>query len=406
MGISTNVPDIVWSATGLTLPAESAILAGVQADMNTAWGGGMNLNLQTPQGQLAQSYTAIIGDKNAAIAYIANQVDPNNSAGRWQDAIGSIYFLERIAASGTVSNFPCNGQVGTIVPAGSIVVDTAGYQYVALASGTIGASGTVTIAFQNLTVGPIGVATGALTIYKAISGWESVTNPNSFALGTLVESRADFEFRRQNSVALNAVNSPQAILANVLNTAGVLDAYVIDNPTNSAVTVGATSYSVAANSVYVAAAGGTSAAIAEAIYQKKSLGCSYNGNTTYVLTDTSSPAGPPYPSYTIKYETPMQVPIFIAVDIVNSTSLPSNIVALVQAAVTAAFTGADGGVRARIGAELLASRYYAGVVGVAPGVQLISVFIGQAASPTGLSTTMGIDQEPTLITADITVTLT
>lgn len=404
--MSTNVPDIAWSATGITLPAESAILAGVQADMNTAWGGGMNLALQTPQGQLAQSYTAIIGDKNATIAYITNQVDPNNSAGRWQDAIGSIYFLERIPANGTTSNLPCNGLVGTTIPAGSLVVDAAGYQWVALASGTIDGTGSVTIAFQNLTAGPIGLAAGAIAIYKAVTGWESVTNPGTFALGTLVESRADFEFRRQNSVALNAVNSTQAILANVLNTAGVQDAYVIDNPTNSAVTVGATSYSVAANSVYVAAAGGTSSAVANAIYQKKSLGCSYNGNTTFSLTDTSSPAGPPYPTYTVKYETPTQVPIFIAVDIVNSTSLPSNVVALIQAAVLAAFTGADGGVRARIGAELLASRYYAGVVGVAPGVQLISVFIGQAASPTGLSTTMGIDQQPVLSVSDVTVTLT
>lgn len=406
MTFSTSVPDIQWTSTGLVLPAESAILAGVQADMNLAFGGGMNPALQTPQGQLAQSYTKIIGDKNSTIAYIANQVDPNNASGRWQDAIGFIYFLERIPASGTVTNLPCNGEVNTPIPAGSVVVDAAGYQYIALAAGTIGATGTVTIPFQNLTTGPIALAAGAIQIYKAVPGWESVTNPGTYSLGSDVESRADFEYRRQNSVALNAVNSPQAILANVLNVAGVQDAYVIDNPTNAAVSVGSTSYSVAANSVYVAVAGGAEAAIANAIYQKKSLGCSYNGNTSYSLTDTSSPAGPPYPTYTIKYEVPTQVPIFIAVDIVNSSSLPSNIVSLIQTAVLNAFTGADGGTRARIGAELLASRYYAGVVGVAPGVQLISVYIGTSASPTGTSVTMGIDQQPTLITADITVTLT
>lgn len=404
--MTTNVPDLQWTSTGLVLPAESAILSGVQADMNTAFGGGMNLALQTPQGQLAQSFTAIIGDKNAAIAYVANQVDPNNASGRWQDALGSIYFLERIPASGTVSNLPCNGEVGTVIPAGSIVVDSAGYQYIALAAGTVGSSGSVTIPFQNLTTGPIALPSGAITIYKAVPGWESVTNPGTYSLGVDVESRADFEFRRQNSVALNALNSPQAILANVLNVAGVQDAYVIDNPTNAAVSVGSTSYSVAANSVYVAAAGGAEADVASAIYQKKSLGCSYNGNTSYTLTDTSSPAGPPYPSYTVKYEVPTQVPIYIAVDIVNSSSLPSNIVSLIQTAVLNAFSGADGGIRARIAATLLASRYYAGVVGVAAGIELISVYIGTSASPTGTSVAMGIDQQPTLTSAHITVTLT
>lgn len=405
MAITTNVPDIQWTPTGLVLPAESAILAGVQADQNQAAGGGTNQDLQTPQGQIAQSSTAIIGAKNAAIAFIANQVDPNQATGRWQDAIGAIYFIERIPSSGTLTNLPCNGQVGTVIPAGSIVVDQAGYQYLALEAGTIGSSGTVTIQFQNLTVGPIGVASGAIAIYKAISGWESVTNPGTYALGSLVETPAEFEFRRQNSVAINALNSPQAILANVLNTAGVVDAYVIDNPTNSAVTVGATSYSVAANSVYVAAAGGTAAAVAAAIYAKKSLGCSYNGNTTYSLTDTSSPAGPPYPTYTVKYEVPTQVPIYIAVSIANSASLPSNIVSLVQTVVQNAFSGADGGVKARIGGTLLASRYYAGIATIAVGIQLISVFIGQSASPTGLSTVMGIDQQPTLNPVNITVTL-
>ncbi len=404
MPIQTSVPDITWSATGLTLPAESAILAGRQADLNAAAGGGLNADLQTPQGQIAQSDTAIIGAKNAAIAYVANQVDPNQAQGRFQDAIGAIYFIERLPALGTVTNLPCNGQVGTVIPAGAIVVDQAGYQYIALASGTIGSSGSVTIPFQNLTVGPFAVAAGVINIYKAVSGWESVTNPGTYTLGQYVETQAEFEFRRQNSVAINALNSPQAILAAVLNVPGVVDAYVLDNPTNAAVPTGPTSYSIAANSVYVAVAGGAEAAIAQAIYSKKSLGCSYNGNTTYSYTDESSPAGPPYPTYSISYEVPTQVPIFIAVTLTNAANLPSNIVALVQAAVLAAFTGADGGQKARIGGTLLASRYYAGIAGIAPSVEIVSVYIGTAALPTGLSVAMGIDQQPTLTSANVTVT--
>ena len=79
--MTTNVPAITWVNGSPVLPAETDILAGVQADINAAFGGGVNPSLQTPQGQLAQSETAIIGDKNNEIAYIANQVNPSFASG-------------------------------------------------------------------------------------------------------------------------------------------------------------------------------------------------------------------------------------------------------------------------------------------------------------------------------------
>ena len=105
--MSTNVPAITWVNGSPVLPSEQTILTGVQTDINSAFGGGVNSGLTTPQGQIAQSETAIIGDKNSQIAYIANQVNPSMSSGIWQDAIGYIYFMNRIQASGTVVNATC-----------------------------------------------------------------------------------------------------------------------------------------------------------------------------------------------------------------------------------------------------------------------------------------------------------
>lgn len=403
---TTNVPSIQFTPTGVVLPAESAILAGVQTDMNTAFGGGMSLSLSSPQGQIAQSDTAIIGDKNNQIAYIVNQVDPNYAEGRFQDAIGQIYFMERIAASGTLVAATCVGLSGTVIPGGSLAQDSAGNQYASLSDAAIPTGGSIIVQFQGLNTGPIACPIGALnTIYRAIPGWDSITNLTAGVLGTDVESRADFEFRRQNSVAANAVNSIQSVLASVLAVPDVLDAYVTDNSTNATVNTGATNYPIIANSIYVAVAGGTSADIARAIWSKKSLGCSYNGGTTYVYTDTSLGI-PPYPSYTVKWVTPTAVPIYFAVSLANNTALPANIVTLVKNAIIAAFMGSDGGIRARIGSTLYASRYYAGISAIDPqNVDILSVFLGQSASPTGTSTSFGIDQLPTLDASNITVTL-
>jgi hypothetical protein len=402
---TTNVPPIVFNPTGVELPQESAILDGVLADMDAALGGGMSKTLTSPQGQLAQSLTAIVGDKNDQIAEIANQVNPDTASGRWQDAIGRIYFLDRIAASGTLVTGICTGLVGTVIPAGSIVEDAAGYKYASLADATISATGSVAVDFQCLTTGPISCPIGTLTtIYKAVIGWESVTNPAAGTPGVDVESRADFEFRRRNSVAANATGSPQAIYANVLAVPDVLDAYVIDNPTGSTVTKGATNTPIIAHSIYVAVAGGDPAAVARAIWERKSGGCDYNGSTTFTIEDTNGYA-PPYPSYLVKWTTPTALPIYFAVEIADNPALPANIVDLVKAAIVGAFNGTDGGSRGRIGATLYAGRYYAGVSATDANVQINTITLGDSASPTGTALEVGIDQRPTLDPSNITVAL-
>ena len=403
---TTAVPAIQFTPTGLVLPTDADILAGVQADQQSAFGGNLSLSLSSPQGQLAQALAAIVSDKNAQIANLVNQVDPATASGSMQDAIGAIYFMQRIAASGTLVAGTCYGLTGTVIPAGAIAQDAAGNQYALLSAVTIAPSGSVVGQFQCLTTGPIACPVGSLnTIYKAITGWESVTNVTAGVQGVNEESRADFELRRQNSVAVNALNSIQSVLAAVLALPNVIDAYVTDNSTNATVNTGPTNYPIAANSIYVAVAGGEPAAIAQAIWSKKSLGCAYNGNTSYQYTDTSAGISP-YPSYTVSWVSPTSVPVYFAVNIVNNANVPSNITALVQAAILAAFNGQDGGSRARIGATLYAGRYFSGISAIGSGVELLSIGIGTASNPTATSLPLGIDQLPTLSASNISVTLT
>jgi len=401
----TNVPSLAFTPTGVTLPDEQDILNGALADMNTALGGGMSQSLSSPQGQWAQSLTAIIGDKNDDIAEVVNQVNPDTASGRYQDAIGRIYFLDRIAASGTVVTGTCAGLVGTVIPNGSLAQDVNGYIYASIGDATIGAGGTVNVQFQCQTMGPIACPIGTMNvIYKAVIGWESVTNLTAGTPGANQESRADFEYRRKNSVAANAVNSVNSIRAAVLAVPNVVDAYVVDNPTGATVNTGSTNYPIIAHSVYVAVSGGTPAAIAAAIWSKKPVGCDYNGTTTATVQDTQ--AGTiPYPTYTVKWVTPTALPVYFVVNIVNNTNLPANIQALIKQAVIDAFNGADGGTRARIGSTLFAGRYYSGVAAIDPNVEVLSILLGPAPSPSGTSLVAGIDQRPTVDATQITVNL-
>jgi hypothetical protein len=387
------------------VPSEADILAGVQSDMDAAFGGGLNPSLETPQGQLASSQAAVIGDKNNEIAYVVNQVDPRYSDGRFQDAIGRIYFLTRKPAIATTVQATLTGLAGTVVPAGTLAQDTSGNTYASTGDATIGVGGTVVTEFQNIVTGPIACAAGTLTsVYQAVAGWDAITNVAAGVLGSVVESRADFEYRRESSVAINAVGSLDSIYAEVFNLPDVLDVYALENPSNAVVNVGATNYPMAPHSLYVAVVGGVDADIAEAIWRKKDLGCDYNGNTTVTVTDTAGYSYPA-PSYDVKFERPTAVPIKFDVQLVNDPSLPSNILELVQAAVIAQFTGTNANAsRERIGSRILSSRYYGPVAAISPNVSLIEIMLGSV-TPTLTQLLMGIDEQPTIDAADIGITL-
>lgn len=405
MSGNTSVPSITFTPTGLTLPADSDILAGIQADMNAAFGGNLNPSLSTPQGQLATSQAAIISAKNAEFAYFVNQVDPDNAGGFMQDAIARIYFLTRRPATSTAVQVDCLGQAGVVIPVGALVKDSSGNVYSCTSGGTIPISGLITLPFAAVQTGPIICPVNAISgaPYRAITGWDRATNSTAGVLGTVVESRADFEYRRRQSVALNGAGTLPAIYANVFDVPNVVDVYVTENNTNNTITVGSTNVSLLPHSIYVAVVGGASSAIAQAIWSRKDVGADYNGNTSVTVTDTSG-YSTPQPSYTVKYQTPASTPILFAVQIANNSSLPSNIVSLVQAAIVSAFAGGDGGTRARIGSTIYASRFYAPILSIVPGLSILSLLIG-ATTANQSSLTVGINQAPTVNASNITVAL-
>lgn len=371
---TTNVPAITWVNGAPVVPTEQAILAGRQADFTSAYGSALNVAQTTPQGQIIVSDTAIIGDANSQWPYIASQVNPDESEGAWQDGIGAIYFLQRIAAAGSVKTVTCIGAVGTSIPAGALIQDPSGYFWAATGIIDIG-SGPVSGTFQCTTTGAIAwPANTPCTIFTQVNGWDQATSASAAALGRGVESRAAFENRRRQSVAINSHGTTQTIQGNVLAVADVLSAYTIDNPSGSPITVGSTSYSVAAHSLLVSVYGGLAAAIAQAIWTGKDGGCGYNGSTSAVVADTSYPVGS-QPQYTINWQTANPTPMYFVVTLQNNASLPGNIVALVQAAVLATFNGTDaaGSVPAGIALTISGSRYSTQINLISPAVNIESI---------------------------------
>jgi hypothetical protein len=391
--MTTNVPPITFTITGFTGPNDSTILSGVQADINAAFGGNLNPSLTTPQGQLASSFTSIVSEVNATFLLFQNLVDPSYTFGRFQDGIGRIYFLNRNPALPTTVQAICSGLAGVTIPIGALAQAADGSIYACTGSGTIPSTGSITLSFANNAVGPIPCPAGTLNvIYQAVPGWDSVNNPSDGVLGQNTESRTQFEQRRAASVAGNSRGAVQSVLGAVLAVPGVLGAYVTENPNATSLTI--QGFTLAPNSLYVAVAGGAASAVAQAVWSKKAPGCAYNGNTTFTVQDTSTGYSPPFPSYTVTWQTPTALPIVFSVNLVSTPQVPSNANTLVQNAIVNAFAGGDGGTVATIGSTILASRYYPPVSALGPWAQIRSLQIGSA--NTASASVLGYVQGTTL----------
>ncbi|MGC6389639.1 baseplate J/gp47 family protein [Ewingella sp. S1.OA.A_B6] len=405
--LNTAVPGVTITETGLLVPDIADVLSGRQTDIDSAMGGGGSASLSSPQGQIAQSDTEIIATNYDGLLCLFNQMNPDYATGRFQDGIGTIYFMSRISAQGTVVTAICTGAVRTTIQAGSTATDDAGYIYQSVNAATIDSTGQVEVLFQNLTTGPIPCGVGQLNqIYATISGWDAITNDASGVVGVDVESRIAFETRRKQSVARNARNTDAATLAALLATAGVLDAYVWSNRTDATVNTGSTNFPVVKNSIYIGVYGGSDADIAEAIFSTKNPGANLNGNKSLMVEDKDNYSAP-YPQYTMQWQEAAPLRVYFNVQLEANDNLPSDITLQVQNMIANVFNGGyDGISKARIGARISAGTYYAPLISISPDyVSILSLTISADNITYSQSITAGIDQVPTIQTTDISVVL-
>lgn len=395
--LTTAVPGVTLTAAGLAIPDIADVLAGRLADFDAALGGGMSRELTTPQGQIASSEAEIIAEVYDRLLCLFNQINPDYAAGRFQDGIGRLYFLTRIAGRGTLVTATCSGAVGAVIPAGSLAQDTRGYQYVSVNAATLPASGSAEVLFQNTTQGPIPCGAGELIqIYRAVPGWSAITNHAAGVLGNEVEGRTAFEARRRRSVAANARNLDVSLQAALLAVPGVTDAYVWSNRKSEAVTMGSTRFSVAPHSVYIGVYGGAQADIAQAIFNNKAPGCEMNGDTHYTVQQSEG-YSPPYPEYALQWQTAKPTTVSFRVTLQNQrTELPADTDSRIQQAIIKTFTGQDDiNAAATIGALIPAGRFYAGVAAVDPVRLNIAVIeLSLDAQHWSSGVTLGIDQVP------------
>ena len=391
-------------STGFSADSTSAIRQSIVDDWAAVFddeAATLNTSSESPAGQIIDSLAVLVTGKDSEFLNLANQFNPLTASGIFQDALGAIYFLTRKVATSTVVSCTCTGLAGTTIPQGSIIQTTDGLKLASLGAATIGAGGTVDVEFAAQESGAIDVGAHTCTkIITVIAGWDTVDNSAAGVLGSLVESRADFEKRRYNSVAANAHGSAAALQGAVYQVANVLDCLVLENKTDSTVTQ--QGVSLISHSVAVCVYGGENDDIAETIYNKLDAGCGTCGNTDISYTSPDGVVN----NYKIVRPTP--TPVYISVTINRTAQTAATVVDDIKNAILADAQGTDansGNTRCGMGQTIYASRFTVAIVKTAGVNDLESVYIGLSASPTGNSITMDADEEPTFDADNIEVTI-
>lgn len=317
----------------------------------------LNIDPETPAGQLIDGHTALILQKDNEIAYLANMFNPSVADGLFQDAIAKFYFLSRHVAEATLVTCTCKGLLNTTIPYGAIVQDTNGNKFYNTNVGIVGEGGTVDCVFRCAEYGPVKVAAhSVIKIVTVIPGWDSVNNEEAGITGRDRESQQEFETRRRESVAKNSHGLAESIEGTIGDLSGVVACRIEQNRSDETITM--LGVQIPPHSVYLSVYGGDSKEIGEVMHKKIDAGCGTAGNTKVQLKDPTN--GSPQTYY---FEVPVVTPLGVRVRIQPDSSTPTTIVDDIKKAVQNNFNG-DGKeyVRVKMGDTLYASRFYKAII--------------------------------------------
>lgn len=287
------MPNIL-DANGLQVKSRDELVTYFTEQYQTIYGNDINLDSNTPDGQMMNIFIQAILDQQDLAVQIYNSFDPDNAIGVVLDQRVTINGIQRQAATYTetdvtvvlstsVNLYGLDGETpGSLRDDGNevfTVSDNAGNRW-QLKTSQIGVgAGTFSYSFIAAVPGAQLTIPNTITVQvTVVLGVTSVNNPSTYtALGENEESDAALRLRRQKAVSLASQGYLRGLLAALENVTGVTSAFVYENTSDSVDGDG-----VPGHSIWVIVAGnGADADIAQAIYTKRNAGAGMKGDITF-----------------------------------------------------------------------------------------------------------------------------
>lgn len=334
-----------------------------------------------------------------------NQFDPLKATGAGLSGLVQLNGIKRSAGAASTVSLTMTGTASLYVAAGKQVATYDGSVVFDLPAWTFSSGGTATVIGTCTEDGANEAAIGTVTkIITPVSGWTACTNAAAATVGNDAETDAELRLRQQNSTETTGRSTVEDIYGNLLQVDNVTFARVYQNNTDIVDGRG-----IPAKSLAAVVLGGLDADIAELLFNQAPAMCGFYGSTTVNVEDEQGVL------YGVSFSRPTQIPIYIdiAVKVVDSTLWPTDGETQIKDAILAyAETGAsalnistgydqDGYAP---GQSVYASELYTAINSVL-GIQILSVYVGTAGSPTDPYVTIAWNEVAEFLTANMSVTV-
>jgi len=268
------------------------LVTGLQ-DIYAQNGETLNLDSNTPDGQLIELLAYAGSVVREMMTEVYNSCDPDKCVGAIQDNRYQINYLTRKQGSYTLQNIAITANKTVSLQgldasfndpeasAFSVSDDNGNIWY--LVDSTTLLAGTTSLEFRAKEIGPvmptIGTITNLVTIIPGVIS--AINNVGATSIGTEEESDSDFRIRRARSVTIAGQSNVDTIEADLLSLDGVVAVRIHENRTNATDSTG-----TPAHTIWVIVEGGANTDIANIIYGNLA-GSGTKGTITVPITTAS-----------------------------------------------------------------------------------------------------------------------
>jgi|WetSurMetagenome_2_1015567.scaffolds.fasta_scaffold65259_3 uncharacterized phage protein gp47/JayE len=309
---------------GLTLETLTELKSDLVTDFKNIYGSDINVDSDTPDGQLIGIIAQIATDIREIISNIYNSMDPDTASGSTLDQRCAINGIQR--KSGTFTIVPItvattknafliglddSSESVDDIPSGIFTIkDDSGNLFYLLASITT-EIGSQTLSFRAADIGNVSVTAGTITtIVTVTAGISSVINDSSVTQqGVDEETDANLRVRRQLAIGKTSQGYTDSIATTISELDDVESVIVNENDTDTEDANG-----IPAHSIWIVVQGGSDDDIAAAIYAKRPAGVGMKGDEEVYIerADTSE--------VVMYFDRPTDVPLYIKFTLASSSS--------------------------------------------------------------------------------------
>lgn len=276
--------------TGIVIDSLTDVHQRLTEGFKRIYGDDINLDADSPDGQMIGLFSQEIENINQAIAMVAQMLDPYKAMGAWLEQRAMYAGIVRRGADYSyLDDVIITGKQGVTVHKGSLLSDDNRTKWVTLADVTLGSNGSARVDLRSQELGAFSLpANRPLTMDTVTIGVDSITTTKAAKEGAFEETDGNLLLRFMRSHAINNHDDYQGLEGALLDLPDVKQAKVYENYTNQTDEKGIPPHTL--NAVVI---GGHDNDIGRTILSKKVGGCGVFGR----ISNTQTYAGAPRTVY-------------------------------------------------------------------------------------------------------------